>query len=541
MIYEKRLTEGKSDQFNRSHGIFIRIRGRVVNLEDELFGLDALNHAAWARFAITVDADGLRDHLLSSREGVRASEPVRMLRTYIHRMFNRCRNAYEEWQDKEKLGIDIESLLRDAPSLYVTEPILAGVRKTVENDEESFYISVPDIPADTEQEDWLAEFSEALAESPFKRVTFERTGRYDRALRFVPDTRTLIMNLEHPFVDKLTTGAKNRAPATLFGSSEVLMDVLLQEHGFRQAEILDLLEDRDRVLRLIAGDHPATAEEVLRLLGVANRSDRALERATGSAFRVLGFEYERRGGNDGGPDGVLYARLGRGDDSLADYKVVYDSKQTNQPSVPADKIDLDSLEVFRTAENADFGFFLAEAYAAQDDPNSKLNKKIGVATAGKNPQPVTLLRIKDLRKLVELHYRYGVTLTRLRPLFEQAHTVQEVEAWIDRLETELSELEPQVPLLRLLEGLEQAKTDQKAQPNVAAVRAVDNSLKEFSPERLIAALKAVETIVGKRWIEVETRGDVRLHHNASQIVAEVERHIGTMFGGAGPSENTDKK
>ena len=43
------------------------------------------------------------------------------------------------------------------------------------------------------------------------------------------------------------------------------------------------------------------------------------------------------GGNAPGPDGVLSARLGRQGDSLADYKLVYDAKQSNQPSVPANK------------------------------------------------------------------------------------------------------------------------------------------------------------------------------------------------------------
>ena len=42
----------------------------------KLFGIEALNHAAWSRFALEVNADWLRDHLLSSREGVRDSEAI---------------------------------------------------------------------------------------------------------------------------------------------------------------------------------------------------------------------------------------------------------------------------------------------------------------------------------------------------------------------------------------------------------------------------------------------------------------------------------
>jgi hypothetical protein len=538
-IYEKRLTEGKSDQYSRSHGFFVRVRGRIINLEDELFGLDALNHSAWSRFSMEITADGLREHLLSSREGVRESAPIDALRQYLHGVFNYCRRAYEDWYEKELAGIDIEQLLRDAPSLFVTEPIVAGVRDVVRSARESYYIAQPDIPDQDEQEAWLAHFASEVARAPIALVQFEPTGRYDRALHFIPDTRTLVMNTEHPFVDKLLSGSRDRGSAILFGSAELLLDLLLHEQGLSPGRRIDVLNDRDRILRLLSGDTPSTAAEILRLLDVANRDEVALERAVGAAFQVLGFEYERRGGNAGGCDGVLYARLGRGTSTLADYKLVYDAKQTSEPSVAADKIDLGSLEDFRVREEAQFGFFLASEYAAQANPEGKLNRVVKNATSGSNPQPVALLRIQDLRRLVELHYQYGVTLTRLGALFREAHTVPEVSAWIDALQVELSTLEPQVPLQRLLEGLEEAKSDQKARPSVYTVRAGDDELKQFTPERLVAALEAVQTIIGTRWLEVEGSGEVALHHTAPQIVAEVERHLRDLFGvDARPAEST---
>jgi hypothetical protein len=87
-----------------------------------------------------------------------------------------------------------------------------------------------------------------------------------------------------------------------------------------------------------------------------------------------------------------------------------------------------------------------------------------------------------------------------------------------------------VPLFVLLDGLEEAKNDEMAKPNVYSVRAVNPDLKRFTPERLTAALRAVETIIGNRWIEVESGGDVTLHNTASQIVAEVERNLRELLG-----------
>src|SRR5690606_22440541 len=164
-IFEQRLTTGKSEQYGRSHGFFIRVRGRVINLEDELFGLDALNHAAWSRFSMEVDADGLREHLLSSREGVRESEAIHTLRRYLHQVFNICRQAYDDWNDRQIAGLDIAQLLSDAPSLFVTEPLLQGVRHAVETGSESFYISSPQLPADESADDWLDRYEGDIAQS----------------------------------------------------------------------------------------------------------------------------------------------------------------------------------------------------------------------------------------------------------------------------------------------------------------------------------------------------------------------------------------
>lgn len=535
VIFKKKLTEGKSDQYSRSHGFFVRVRGRVINLEDELFGLDALNHAAWARFSMEIRADGLRAHLLSSREGVRQSDSIDTLRKYLHGVFNACRRAYDDWADKELEGIDLEALLSDAPSLFVTEPMVSGVRELVETERESYYLALPEPDAAVSSQEWLTGFIDAVSETPISKVLYESTGPYDRMLRFIPDTRTLVMNTDHPFVDKLLSGGRTRAAATLVGSAELFLDLLLHENGIGLPRRIEVLADRDRVLRVLAGDEPPTATEVLRLLDVANQSEIALERAVGAAFKALGFEYERRGGSTGGTDGVLYARLGRGSSQLADYKIVYDAKQTNEPAVPADKINPGSLEDFRVSEGAEFAFFFAAEYQAQDKLDGKLNRVIdGITSArvkkGERPQPITLLRIDDLRRIVLLHYRYGVPLTRLRSLFSDTHRVPEVRAWIDALENELGELEPQVPIRRLLLGLEAAKTDTLARPNIKSVRIVDDGLKPFTPERLTAALAAVQEVIGKRWIEVDQAGDVVLHHTAPQIAAEVERAMGDMFG-----------
>ena len=86
-----------------------------------------------------------------------------------------------------------------------------------------------------------------------------------------------------------------------------------------------------------------------------------------------------------------------------------------------------------------------------------------------------------------------------------------------------------VPLSDLLYGLEREKNDPKAIPSVIAVRAKHQELQDFEPERLTARLKAVENIIGSRWIEVQDSGNVLMHQTADQILVEFDRNIGTLI------------
>ena len=534
-MYERVLTAGKSAQYGRSHGFFIRVRGRVINLEDELFGLDALNHAAWTRFMMELDADGLRDHLLSSREGVRESSAVFDLREYLHLKFNECRAHFERTAKYELVGMDIGQLLSEAPPSVIVEPFAAAVRSELtEPGRQLYYIDAPRELAEEDVEEWLGEYEQAVSEQPFAALDVKARDPYDRLVSYDTATRELRVNDAHPFISKIAANSKNQTPAALVASAEVMTDALLREVGVDSRTAVAFFERRDRTLRMLAGDYGPDAREVLRRLDVAHQDKTALERAIGFAFQVIGFSYEARGGHGGGCDGVLGARLGKIGSAVADYRVVYDAKQTDRTAVPAAKVDITAVQGFATDEEANFGLVVAKAFDAQDDPNGALNQRLATQSSGGEddaPAPVSALLLEDLKRLVQLHYVHGVPLTRVRSFFETGFTVPDGRTWVDELSAELAAVDSRVPLNLLLVGLEAAKSDLLSPPNVNAVRATSPELKKFDPDRLIAALGAVETIVGSNWIEVDRQsGHVKLHHSAEQIATEVDRRIREDLG-----------
>lgn len=528
IIHKTPLDRGKSEKIGRSYGFFIRVRGRIINLDDDTFGMSPFNHAAWSRFVMDVKADGLQDHLLSSREGVRDSDAIRAFQECIRAKFNECRNAYEKWNEKTTAELDIQGILssNETPNTRLIEPLISVLSKSLNaGRNETFYISAPRNISPEDYSEWLGAYEKEISTNPFTETSLNPEGADAPALRYDIETKALIINSNHPFIDKLTRGGKNAESAHLFAYAESLIEGQLLEQGIGWMESANFLRERDHALRMFAGHMaPHTATSISRLLQSANQDATKLELTAGAVFKMLGFEYQRAGGNNPGADGILYARLGRHADKLADYKVVYDAKQTNAPAVPASKIDFDNLAKFASDKDAKYGFFIADSYQGEIEDSSTINSKLKQHQAS-DVYP-TLLKLDHLKKLVRIHYTYGVTLTDIRRMFEKAHTVPEVNAWLEELEERLESL-GEVPLQVLLEGLEREKEDTKAVPNVIAVRKAQmQRLDKFEPDQLTARLQAVETIIGRRWIEVDAHSyDVKMHQTSEQILQILDKNV----------------
>lgn len=528
-IYENPLNTGKSERIERSNGFFVRVRGRVINLEDDSFGMEPFNYAAWSRFEMEVAADGLRGHLLSNREGVRESDEVHGFREILRKSFNECRTAYDNRVKPNIETVDIVQILNsnEVHPTRLVEPVLLGVSNAVKSGGESFYVNAPQDVTEVNRSDWLASYQSEVSDGTglFSETVFDEHGPKAPSIRYYPAAKKLTINSDHPFVDKIINVSRKRDIAKLFAFAEVLIEGQLLEHGVEWASLSKFLEDRDYALRLIAGRmSPPTALTVLRMLDLAANSANDLEIATGSVFQTLGFKYQRAGGNAPGPDGELYAQLGRHKDRLADYKVVYDAKssQSSAPSAPADKIDFANLARFIEQSRADYGFFIAPRYQGEDDETRAVNFKLKQTGDSR----LTLLKISHLRRLVTLHYEHGVTLSDVRRLFSKAGSVPEVERWLDDFEKDTVE-KGEIPIQVLLEGLEREKEDVNAAPNVATVRKSQMAeLGKFTPEHLAARLSAVENIIGSRWIEVDYESrEVQMHGNVSQILESLDHNI----------------
>lgn len=512
-VYPSPLEGGKSDRYSRSYGIFVKVRQRIINLEDETFGLPAQNHAAWNRTVITVEADGLTEFLQSSREGVRETRETRALQQYLHEKFLKCRRTYEGFLDKQLVGDEIHRLVAEVPSQFVTAPLIDAVRSGLADPaSQMFYLRKPAEGDATDLDAWVAEFEAAASEEPISDITLSDAGRYAPVASYEPSTRVLHVNREHPFVAHLVQHSRGSTPWKLFGASELLLEAIVRAIGVPGQETEQLLRLRDRILRVLLKDEPTVIGDVLGLLAIAGRDTTAMERATGAAFEALGFDYEKHGGSSGGTDGVLEANLGVPPEAggRTTFKLVFDSKISGG-AVPNSDVHFDALHRFQAEEKADFAFSVADKYQGEDDDGSALNVEAVRET-------VTVLTTSDLARLLRLHAAFGIPLSTMRELFagpykgeaERAsedptghYSRQDVLHWLDSLESDLESAENRVPVRRLLEKLEAQKVDPYDPPRISRVRLPESEFMNFSPDRLQAVLDGIQAVVGESYLLVE--------------------------------------
>ena len=75
MVGARSLHSGKSADLGRSHGFFVKVRGRLINEEDPLFGLSPLSYQTFNRFRADITVDDLDTVVTAPREGIEDSPP----------------------------------------------------------------------------------------------------------------------------------------------------------------------------------------------------------------------------------------------------------------------------------------------------------------------------------------------------------------------------------------------------------------------------------------------------------------------------------
>lgn len=441
-VFEDPLDTGKSTEIERSHGFFVYVRGRLLNIDDPGFGIsrNLLRHGTFSRFRMVVHIDRLDEELRTPRESLREGPLFNIAQNVLHGAFNHARVALEKHEAAQSTAARISYRIASSPGSLTRRPVLGLVKAALEGRSHPKCITYPKILRHEEREAFLAQLQEqSESQDGLVRDVQLIEGSQDQGLAVLDvETGVLRINTFHPFVAHFLDeyeDKKRSLPLELLAMSEVLLEAHLYEVGADEDDVQDVMARRDEALRYLAR---STGKRNARMIAqdlVDSASDKdALEEALVAAFDSMGFDAVPLGGPPK-PDGIAEARLaGDSHGKPRRYSVSLEakSKETAGTKVSAKAVGVSAIALHRDDYRCDHAIVVGPDFPTTDGERSALVKEIQKdrEATGKT---ITLVRVVDLARLVRLVPLKRVGLDRLKGMLENCTTTEDAKQWIDSL------------------------------------------------------------------------------------------------------------
>lgn len=531
ILYEDSLVEGKSSELGRSHGIFLSIRGRLINLDDPLLGMEAFSHGAFNRSRIIINADELDSNLTSTREAVKESLPFRQLKEYIKKKFNNeVRKYYFDQQTQIEEKKSVASRMAQTSYLTSKKPIYDFVQNYFLN--QILNPILIEKPSEDDKEELLNLYEKDLetGEQVIEHIEMAYRNVDAPIAKLNLKNRTLVINQSHPYVANYIDSNSNMIPLESMVITEVLTESHLYELGIDEDIVNGIIKRRDRTLRQLALADKQGIPAVAMYLKDSLDSANGLEDAVARVLTAIGFEVTPIGGK-GEPDGKAEAFLGFDENGNSKgYSLTYDAKSTGKSRIAAGTAHLSGLKRHQEKHHADYCIEVAIDYQGSGDDESAISYE-------SKREKVTMISAKDLIKLLLLVTPKQLGLDKLRDLFENCYSPNEVHEWVEKLEKREVEIPPYYDLVDIIYDLQ--KTDTEA-PVVEVVRRELNKKinSKYSTRNVLDWLNLLANLVpgcvsvDSKYVSVQASAEIiksRIHKAISEIPLDIQPLYNDIF------------
>ena len=478
-VAEKSLHVGKSRDLGRSHGFFLKVRGRLINEEDPLFGLAPLSFQTFNRFRAELDVDDLDDILTAQREGVSESPQKNKVLQLLEELFYEGRDRFEEWRRKqdEEAKRKKEHERTYVPTRLVEHPIAdvlsiptVGDEGGAEADESWFYL---DVGEDENLGALVAALNTGERTKKY-RYRYTRTGRTSRLVQFSPKEAIFYLNADHDLVVEYSDEQRCQELLESIATAEALLEVYLREHGVRAHVVGQILERRDSLLRGLANESRTSVTALESFLRESEEDEHDLEVALVSASRALGFVAKHISGS-GEPDGIGRFR----DYPDGEKKITLEAKSSaDTPTLG--HLDFAGLREHVDSYEADGCLLVAPSY-----PGAERGEQAAVAVRAKENR-VSCWSVEQLARVVSAVESRQIGAKQVLDIvlksFSPGDVTQAVEKLLEKPTWEHRALYREiVRSLRRLEGrledmarsVEHVAVDVSAKPEFAKVKQAD--------------------------------------------------------------------
>jgi hypothetical protein len=266
-----------------NNGFAIRVNGKLINPEDELFGVTQRSLGYWTRFIANVEIPGLDNVLLVQRNAVSEnSNQAQVARAVLRALFNFTRVKDDEIRRKEANYVP-ESF---GTRLHTLSPIIAP-------------IALDGLTEGKLPKDGL----ESL------EIDFSSLGDASPAVHYDTEEKKILVNQDHPLIEALDDlGPNSKILRRVVG--EVLAGTQMAKGYLRSQNVSEkVIQETGEIIevsvRSAAGFVIDEVEENIKEITDASFiGDKVFEDAVVSAFRSLRIAAARYGEPDE-PDGII--------------------------------------------------------------------------------------------------------------------------------------------------------------------------------------------------------------------------------------------
>lgn len=458
-IYEDKLTTGKSEDNSRSNGFFVYVHGRLININDGHFGIDAnqLRHGTFSRFRAVLYMDKLDEALRSSRENVREGVLFQTAKDLLKTIFNHASASLQKHNEDNDPSTATANRVSQSPASLAHIPLVNALQSVFKDGYEPLYIDTTGINLNDK---YIKELSATLSEESFlSKVEYEEIGQDELIAKYHLNDRCLKINRLHPFIAYFHQDFDHSTiPLELISMLEVLTETYLLQDGISSNQIGIIMKKRDNALKHFAKSlGKKSAFIVAQDLVDSDTDQNKLEQMLVESFNMLGFDAVPLGGPNR-PDGTATAKLPATPKGVQQrYKVNLEakSKKIKEGVVSSKNVGTSTILRHMKDNNCDHAIVVGPNFPEGKEQDSaiitEINEAIDVYTKAEGvPRTITLVRTVDLAKLVRIAPLRGVGIDKIRDLFMNCVSPTQSKAWIDALENEPIKERPYKEILEII-------------------------------------------------------------------------------------------
>jgi hypothetical protein len=280
----------KSRDLGRSHGFFIRVRGRLVNEEDPLFGLEPRSFKVVNRLVAELEADDLDDILTAPRESIERSRMRRNFIEVLNQVFGEARVRFGAWEDEQQRRLRARpAATRDVALGVLLERTLSDVAVATTPDGAGWTVLAPP-PGPVSPGGGAEDAPAPPAEGP-RQLTYryESLGESAPVVRADAGTGAFTINEDHPLARRFADDPTARSLVELLVTGEAVLEAGLRSVGVPAATVAQVLSRRDALLRALAQESSFALPGLARAVSIATDDAGDLRTAVVASLRAIGF------------------------------------------------------------------------------------------------------------------------------------------------------------------------------------------------------------------------------------------------------------